>query len=75
MSKISNEMYQSLIQKYESDIQRYKTTLMIYFENPVGIGDHKEHLEDMDNLISDMTSAHDKLRMLQLIFNDSYSKL
>ena len=50
--KVSHELYQSLIQKYESEIQEYKTTLMIYFENPVGIGDHPTHLEDMDELVA-----------------------
>ena len=28
--KLSNEMYQSLVQKYETTIQEYKTTLLIY---------------------------------------------
>ena len=73
--KGSHELYQSLIQKYESEIQEYKTTLMIYFENPVGIGDHPTHLEDMDELVAKMSCANDKLKMLRIVFEGTYSKL
>ena len=73
--KVSHELYQSLIQKYESEIQEYKTTLMIYFENPVGIGYHPTHLEDMDELVAKMSCANDKLKMLRIVFEGTYSKL
>ena len=73
--RIKNEMYSSLLQKYESEIQSYKTTLMIYFEYPVGIGDHPTHIEEMDELISKAASANDKLNMLKKMFENSYSKL
>jgi len=75
MEKISNEMYRSLVQRYETEIQEYKTTLMIYFESSVGIGDHANHLEEMNLLVEKMTSAHDKLKMLKFIFENRYSKL
>ena len=73
--KISNELYLSLIQKYETEIQEYKTTLLIYFERPVGIGDHANHIDEMDDLVSKMSSANDKLKMLKLVFEGKYSKL
>jgi len=76
MGQICNELYKALIQKYESDILSCKTTLMIYFENPVGIGDHTKHLEDMDELISRASSSNDKIKMLKLMFKNQYgSKL
>ena len=62
MSQICNELYKALIQKYESDILTCKTTLRIYFENPVGISDHANHLEDMDELISRASSSNDKIK-------------
>tara|TARA_Y100001936_G_C15433033_1_gene340357 strand:+ start:36 stop:272 length:237 start_codon:yes stop_codon:yes gene_type:complete len=73
--KLSNEMYQSLVQKYETAIQEYKTTLLIYFENSVGIGDHPNHLEEMDDLVGKMSSANDKLQMIISMFGGTYSKL
>ena len=69
--KVSHELYQSLIQKYESEIQEYKTTLMIYFENPVCIGDHPTHLEDMDALVANMACTNDKLNNNVRIINST----
>lgn len=72
---ISNEMYDTLLKKYEMEVQEYKTTLMIYFERPVGIGDHPNHIDDMDELISKAASANDKLNMLKKMFEGVYSRL
>ena len=60
--------------KYETQIQEYKTSLLIYFEKSVGIGDHPNHLEEMDQLIEQMTSANDKLKILQDTFGSLYGK-
>jgi hypothetical protein len=38
MMKIRKLMYESLIKKYESEIAESEATLMVYMENPVGIG-------------------------------------
>tara|TARA_B100001059_G_C17525499_1_gene422936 strand:- start:193 stop:420 length:228 start_codon:yes stop_codon:yes gene_type:complete len=75
MVDIGKEMYTTLIQKYKSEIQEHKTSLLIYFNNSVGIGDHPSHLEDMDELVSKMSCANDKLKMLTKMFNKTYSKL
>ena len=72
---ISNELYKSLILRYETQIQEYKSTLMIYFENAVGIGDHPNHLEEMDDLVGKMSTANDKLQMIISMFGGTYSKL
>ena len=71
--KISNEMYETLLKKYETEIQECRTTLLIYFENSVGIGDHPNHLDEMDELISKAASANDKIHMLKNMFEGIYS--
>jgi hypothetical protein len=38
--------------KYRAQIAEAKATLSIYFENSVGIGEHPQHLEEMDKLNS-----------------------
>ena len=58
-----------------AEIQEYKTTLLIYFENSVGIGDHPNHLTEMDELIEKLTSANDKLTTLESIFGKIYATL
>ena len=75
MNHLSQELYESLQMKYKTEIQEYKTTLIIFFEQSVGIGDHANHLDEMNLLIEKMTSANDKLKMLNQIFGKIYAKL
>tara|TARA_Y100000817_G_scaffold162682_1_gene127046 strand:+ start:420 stop:644 length:225 start_codon:yes stop_codon:yes gene_type:complete len=74
MELISNELYLSLQMKYQNEIQKYKTTLLIYFEKPVGISDHSDHIEEMDQLLEKMACANDKLNILRNNFK-LYSSL
>ena len=72
---MNEQLIRTLLKKYEMEVQEYKTTLMIYFERPVGIGDHPNHIDDMDELISKAASANDKLNMLKKMFEGVYSRL
>ncbi len=63
--KIQSKMIEALALKYESDIAEAEATLLIYFTNPVGIGEHPQHLEEMDKLVEKMTNAKDKLETLK----------
>ena len=56
------EIYESLIKKYENEIQTCKSTLFIYFEHPVGIGDHSNHISEMDNLFDRIEQAYSSLK-------------
>jgi hypothetical protein len=62
-------MLKALQMKYESDIQAARATLMVYLTNPAGIGEHPQHLEEMDKLLQSMGAASDKLGMLEKYFN------
>ena len=57
-------MYDSLVKKYESEIAEATATLMVYMENPVGIGEHPQHTEEMDNLVEQLANAKDKLETI-----------
>ena len=63
-TKISNIMYQALETQYQSEILNAHATILIYFNNPVAIGEHPQHLEEMDKLLDKMSTAQDKLDML-----------
>lgn len=63
-------MYQALVKKYEAELLNAKATLNIYFNNSVGIGEHPQHLEEMDILVDKMASARDKLESLKSNFNE-----
>ena len=62
------ESLKSLKLKYEQEIQQNKATMLIYLNNPVGIGEHPQHLEEMDTLIDKMATAKDKLEILNEYF-------
>ena len=61
---IRKELFKSLAKSYESEIQSNRSTMLIYFNNSVGIGEHTQHLEEMDVLIGNITEANDKLETL-----------
>lgn len=58
-------MIDTLSLKYESEIAEAEATLMVYFSNPVGIGEHPQHLEEMDKFVEKMANAKDKLETLK----------
>ena len=63
--KIQKKMIEALILKYESEIAEAEATLLIYFSNPVGIGEHPQHLEEMDKFVEQLANAKDKLETLK----------
>jgi hypothetical protein len=63
--KIQKKMIEALTLKYESEIAEAEATLLVYFSNPVGIGEHPQHLEEMDKFVEKMANAKDKLETLK----------
>jgi len=51
--------------RYESQILEADVTLKIYLENSVGIGEHPQHLEEVDKLIEKIATAEEKIKVLQ----------
>jgi len=68
MNKIAQKMYEALTLKYRSEMAESEATLLVYLNNSVGIGDHPQHLEEMDKFVEKMTNAKDKLEMLETIY-------
>jgi hypothetical protein len=65
--KIAESMYKALIKRYEAEIAEAEATLLIYFNNPVGIGEHPQHLEEMDKMLEKYANAKDKLEIIQAL--------
>lgn len=65
---LKSEMIKSLKLKYESEIQNAKTTVNIYLNNSVGIGEHPQHLEEIDKQIEIISNNEDKLASLNKYF-------
>ena len=68
---LQKEIYNSLKQKYESEIQYNKTTILIYLNQSVGIGEHPQHLEEVDKLLENIANAEDKLNSLTKYFSEA----
>ena len=66
-----NPLFRALIKKYEADVAHATATLMIYFDNPVGIGEHPQHLEEIDKQLSKIAEAEDKQKVLLNTFDES----
>jgi hypothetical protein len=65
MDKISEKMYEALSLKYRSEMAEAEATLLVYFTNSVGIGEHPQHIEEMDKMVEKMVNATDKLNSLE----------
>ena len=72
MSKISRRLFQALEAKYTAEIMDARARISIYFENPVAIGEHPQHTEEIDLLVSQLTDATDKLSTLRDNFGEEY---
>ena len=67
-SQIKSNLYNALKLKYQAQYQEANATMSIYFNHSVGIGEHPQHIEEMDKLISTMVDANDKLELLEKKF-------
>jgi hypothetical protein len=50
----------ALEDKYEAQISEADATIKIYLENPVGIGEHPQHVDEIDKLLGKIAEAEDK---------------
>ena len=72
MNKISEKMYEALTLKYRSQMAEAEATLLVYFTNSVGIGEHPQHLEEMDKFVEKLANANDKLETLKEFYKYNY---
>ena len=56
---------QALEDKYQAQISEADATIKIYLEKPVGIGEHPQHLEEIDKLLQQIVDAQEKLKEIQ----------
>ena len=68
--QISQTIYHSLEHQFNSELLSAKSSVLIYFNNSVGIGEHPQHLEEMDKLMDKMATAQDKLDILHKHFSN-----
>ena len=58
-------MLDALEKKYEAEIAAADATIHIYLNNSVGIGEHPQHLDEIDKQLSKIVEAEEKQNALQ----------
>tara|TARA_Y100000004_G_scaffold45560_1_gene50021 strand:- start:1877 stop:2080 length:204 start_codon:yes stop_codon:yes gene_type:complete len=62
---IKKVILDALEKKYEAEVSTAEATVKIYLENSVGIGEHPQHVEEVDKLIDKIAQAEEKLKILK----------
>tara|TARA_R100001198_G_scaffold92791_1_gene72556 strand:- start:1344 stop:1547 length:204 start_codon:yes stop_codon:yes gene_type:complete len=55
----------ALEDRYIAQISEAEATIKIYLEKSVGIGEHPQHLDEVDKLIEKIAAAEEKLGILK----------
>ena len=56
---------EALEDRYNAQISEADATLKIYFEHSVGIGEHPQHIDEVDKLVEKIANAEEKIKVLQ----------
>ena len=69
MSKLRTHLVKALARKYEAEIAQAKASVLIYLDNSVGIGEHPQHIEEIDKLLTKISNAQENLDTLEKHFD------
>ena len=70
MEHIPNLLYTALEHEAQANIDKAEATMEIYFSNPVAIGEHPQHLDEMSKLLDTIATNEDRLTTLTKYFSD-----
>jgi hypothetical protein len=65
-----NRLVKAIRSKYQAEMDDAVARFEIYLKNPVAIGEHPQHTEEMDKLITQYTDAKDKSESLKEILKE-----
>ena len=65
MEMLRQAILQALEDKYNAQISAADATIKIYLEKSVGIGEHPQHLEEIDKLMQKIVDASENLKDIQ----------
>jgi hypothetical protein len=58
-------LLQALEDQYNAEISNADATIQIYLNNSVGIGEHPQHLQEIDKLMQKIADAQEKLEVIK----------
>ena len=56
---------EALKARYEAEIAEADATANIYLENSVGIGEHPQHIDEVNKQVEKIAAAREKLEVLE----------
>ena len=62
---IKSVLLDALEARYESQIAEADAIIKIYLENSVGIGEHPQHIEELDKQFDKIATAQERLQVLE----------
>ena len=60
-----NALLDALEDRYQAVISEADATIKIYLEHPVGIGEHPQHIDELDKQLQIIADAEEKLNILE----------
>ena len=63
-----NPYLKALEMKYEADIEIIQLNLKNYLDNAVAVAEHPDIVKDIDDLVSSLVAAQEKLNTIQGMF-------
>ena len=58
-------MIAALRARYQADIAEADATINIYLTNSVGIGEHPQHIDEVDKQLGKLCHAKEKMKVLE----------
>lgn len=62
---IKRAIIDALEARYNAQIAEAEATIKIYMEQSVGIGEHPQHIDEVDKLIQKIAEAEEKIGILE----------
>ncbi len=62
---LKRALLDALEARYEAQISEADATVKIYLENSVGIGEHPQHIDEVDKQFEKIAAAQEKLEVLE----------
>ena len=74
MMQLREDIIEALVKKFEGEISAHKVNIEIMLENTVGVGEHPNITETVEQELEIIAGFEDKLSVLKKYFTDSKKK-
>ena len=68
-TEIKDQLIKAARMHAEGDLERAKTNIMVYMNHSVGIGEHSDIVEAIQEELDKMAAASDRIEMLDIHFS------